>query len=144
MPYTASNRRNRSLMILPGWGQKVLLLAIIQVPHVQHSLHLHVLQMRLESYTQRRYSPWLVIKQSLVFRVDNTRVCRVLRICFHFHIVLQAQLQPASLQRGLTSLHLKTSKSKTILLFMEFYFKKYIHHIVWITLLWIKHHRSSW
>ena len=32
MPYTASNRRNRSLMNLPGWGQKVLLLAIIPVP----------------------------------------------------------------------------------------------------------------
>ena len=40
---------------------------------------------------------WLVIKQSLVLWVDNTRVCGVLRICFHFHIVLQAQLQPASL-----------------------------------------------
>ena len=32
MPYTASNRRNRSLMTLPRWGQKVLLLAIIPVP----------------------------------------------------------------------------------------------------------------
>ena len=27
-------RRNRSLMTLPGWGQKVLLLAIIPVPHL--------------------------------------------------------------------------------------------------------------
>ena len=34
MPYTASNRRNRSLMTLPGWGRKVLLLAIIPVLHV--------------------------------------------------------------------------------------------------------------
>ena len=36
LPYnavTASNRRNRSLMTLPGWGRKVLLLAIIPVPH---------------------------------------------------------------------------------------------------------------
>ena len=32
MPYTASNRRNRSLMTLPRWGRKVLLLAIIPVP----------------------------------------------------------------------------------------------------------------
>ena len=31
MPYTALNRRNRSLMTLPGWGRKVgLLLAIIR------------------------------------------------------------------------------------------------------------------
>ena len=28
MPYTAFNRRDRSLMTLPGWGRKVLLLAI--------------------------------------------------------------------------------------------------------------------
>ena len=35
LPYnavTASNLRNRSLMTLPEWGQKVLLLAIIPVP----------------------------------------------------------------------------------------------------------------
>ena len=35
LPYNAvaaSNRRNRSLMTLPGWGRKVLLLAIIPVP----------------------------------------------------------------------------------------------------------------
>ena len=31
-PNTAFNRRNRSLMTLPRWGQKVLLLAIIPVP----------------------------------------------------------------------------------------------------------------
>ena len=37
MPYTASNRRNRSLMTLPRWGQKVLLLAIIPVPLLVHS-----------------------------------------------------------------------------------------------------------
>ena len=32
MPYIASNRRDRSLMTLPIWGRKVLLLAIIPVP----------------------------------------------------------------------------------------------------------------
>ena len=32
MPYRAFNRRNRSLMTFPGWGRKVLLLAIIPVP----------------------------------------------------------------------------------------------------------------
>ena len=32
--YTASNRRNRSLMTLPGWGRKVLLLAITPMPRV--------------------------------------------------------------------------------------------------------------
>ena len=32
MPNTAFNRRNRSLMTLPGWGRKVLPLAIIPVP----------------------------------------------------------------------------------------------------------------
>ena len=32
MPYTASSRRNRSLMTLPRGGRKVLLLAIIPVP----------------------------------------------------------------------------------------------------------------
>ena len=40
LPYnavTASNRRNRSLMTLPRWGRKVLLLAIIPVPHRQRS-----------------------------------------------------------------------------------------------------------
>ena len=39
LPYnavTASNRRNRSLMTLPGWGRKVLLLAIIPVPRILH------------------------------------------------------------------------------------------------------------
>ena len=33
MPYTASNRRNRSLVTLPRWGGKVLLLEIILVHH---------------------------------------------------------------------------------------------------------------
>ena len=32
MPYTACNRRNRSLKTLPGWGRQVLLLAIIPLP----------------------------------------------------------------------------------------------------------------
>ena len=32
MPYTAFNKQIRSLMTLPGWGRKVLLLAIIPVP----------------------------------------------------------------------------------------------------------------
>ena len=39
MPYTASNRRNRSLMTLPRWGQKVLLLAIIPVPHLTNGMN---------------------------------------------------------------------------------------------------------
>ena len=55
------------------------------------------IQMGFESYTQSRYSPWLVTKQSLELLVHNTPLCRVLRIGFHLHIVLQARVQPASL-----------------------------------------------
>ena len=43
--YTAFNRRNRSLMTLPGRGRKVLLLAIIPVPRISGRIDIAICKM---------------------------------------------------------------------------------------------------
>ena len=80
MPYTASNRRNRSLMTLPRWGQKVLLLAIIPVPQILTALGLSVnayisLDCKVIFFllleVVRFFSPFMIWDWKRVIRVPN-------------------------------------------------------------------------
>ena len=82
LPYnavTASNRRNRSLMTLPEWGQKVLLLAIIPVPPDDCTLYnlwyTHIMTMPMsfhyKTYTPSALNKWGFYRENHVLKLQN-------------------------------------------------------------------------
>ena len=68
LPYNAVhsiNRRNRSLMTLPGWGRKVLLLAIIPVPRT------------CRAYTWNILYTWVGLISKYVLYLENCTIIHV-------------------------------------------------------------------